>query len=86
VCDACGTVVRGYQYRFYPAGSPFFERCVGVAWCTRCKAFDGSMVHVPRDVVLVDALAKLPLELQDQLRQSDRKLVQYLDARWHDEE
>jgi len=44
------------------------------------------MVHVPRDVVLVDALAKLPLELQDQLRQSDRKLVQYLDARWHDEE
>ena len=86
LCDACGTEVRVYRYRFYPAESQFFERCVGVAWCTRCRIFDGSMVYVPRDVVLADVLGGLPLELQDQLRHSDERLVEYLDARGCGEE
>jgi hypothetical protein len=80
VCDVCETVIRRYRYRFHRAESPSFERCVGVVWCSQCRVFDGSMVYVPRDVVLVDALAGLPPKLRYQLRHSDPKLVQYLDV------
>jgi hypothetical protein len=39
------------------------------------------MLYVPHDVTLVDALADLPAERQEQLRRSERKLVEYLAAR-----
>jgi hypothetical protein len=44
------------------------------------------MVHVPRDEVLVDALAKLPADQQEQLRRSEHKLVDYLASRPRDAE
>lgn len=71
-------MVRGYRYRFHAAESEFFERCVGLAWCSGCRIYTGVMVHVPKDEVLVDALADLPVGQQEQLRGSERKLVEYL--------
>jgi hypothetical protein len=72
-------VVRWYTYRHYPKDSAFFERCIGLAWCSRCRIYTGTMVYVPRDEVLVDALLALPAERQEQLRKSERKLIDYLD-------
>jgi hypothetical protein len=79
VCAACGSVVRGYRYRFHPVESDFYERCLGFAWCSGCRIYTGNMVYVPRDEVLVDALAHLPAEQREQLRRSERKLIDYLD-------
>jgi hypothetical protein len=36
-------------------------------------------VRVAREEVLVDALLDLPAERQEQLRRSERKLIDYLD-------
>jgi hypothetical protein len=44
------------------------------------------MVHVPRDEILTDALAELPAAKQEQLRNSERKLVNYLASRTPGEE
>ena len=85
ICVTCGTVVRGYQYRVYPAGSRFFERCIGLAWCSGCRVYTGSMVYVPHEEILVDVLAGLPAERREQLRHSERKLVGYLDRQAPDE-
>ena len=85
ICVTCGTVVRGYRYRVYPAGSRFFERCIGLAWCSGCRVYTGSMVYVPHEEILVDVLAGLPAERREQLRHSERKLVGYLDRQAPDE-
>jgi hypothetical protein len=61
--------------------SDFFERCIGFAWCSGCRVYTGHMVFVPRDEVLMDALAGLPVEQQERLRSSEWKLVDYLDRR-----
>jgi hypothetical protein len=37
------------------------------------------MVYVPREEILVDALAGLPAERRERLWHSERKLVGYLD-------
>lgn len=37
------------------------------------------MVFIPRDRVLVDALAHLPAERREQLVRSEAKLIDYLD-------
>jgi hypothetical protein len=42
------------------------------------------MIYVPRKVVIVDELADLPAEQRDQLRHSERKLIDYLDRRASD--
>jgi hypothetical protein len=86
VCVTCGTVVRSYVYRHYPAESRSFERCIGLAWCTGCRVYTGTMVHVPRDEILVDALAGLPADRQERLKRSELKLVDYLAGRPPDEE
>lgn len=86
VCVTCGTVVNSYRYRFHPAESRFFERCIGLAWCSGCRIYTGTMVHVPRDEILVDVLAELPADQQEQLRSSERRLVDYLASRLLDEE
>jgi hypothetical protein len=39
------------------------------------------MVYVPRAEVLIDALAKLPSDQQERLRNSELKLVDYLASR-----
>ena len=58
-----------------------FERCIGLAWCSGCRIYTGSMVYVPREEILVDVLAGLPAERRERLRRSERKLVGYLDRR-----
>lgn len=90
MCATCGTVIRGYACRFYPPGSRWFERCLGLAWCPGCRIYTTSMVHVPREKILADALAGLPADEQERLRRSERRLVAYLDSRtlggeadWH---
>jgi hypothetical protein len=72
-------VARWYTFRFHPEESASFERCIGLVWCSKCRIYTGTMVHVPRDEVLVDALLALPAERQEQLRKSERKLLDYLD-------
>ncbi|MFD3608004.1 hypothetical protein ACFWXA_08000 [Streptomyces atroolivaceus] len=62
-----------------------FERCVGLAWCTGCGVYSGAMVHVPRDQVLADALAPLPLDEREHLERSEARLVGYLDERLRNE-
>ncbi|MFF9688365.1 DUF6083 domain-containing protein [Streptomyces sp. NPDC014623] len=85
VCAACGTAVRSYRYRFHPPESPMFERCIGLAWCNGCGVYSGSMVYVPRDQVLVDALAQLPPDERERLGRSETRLIGYLDERAGDE-
>jgi hypothetical protein len=42
------------------------------------------MIHVPRSELIVDELADLPVEQQDQLKRSERNLIDYLDRRASD--
>lgn len=56
-----------------------FERCIGLAWCSGCRIYFGSMVHVPRKEVLVDALAPLPPEERERLSRSETRLIEFLD-------
>ena len=72
-------MVRGYRHRFDPVESDMYERCIGFAWCSGCRIYTGSMVYVPRGEVLVDALADLPVDQREQLKRSERKLIDYLD-------
>jgi hypothetical protein len=76
--------VRGYRYRYYPFDSDSYERCVGFAWCSGCRIYTGNVIHVPRTEVIVDELDHLPAEQRDQLRRSERKLIDYLDRRASD--
>ncbi|MFG1808391.1 hypothetical protein [Streptomyces sp. NPDC049040] len=56
-----------------------FEHCVGLAWCPCCRIYCGAMVHVPRQQVLVDALALLPPERREYVGASERRLIEFLD-------
>ncbi|WP_104818746.1 hypothetical protein [Kitasatospora sp. MMS16-BH015] len=78
-CATCGAGVRAYQYRFHPMGSRQFERCIGFAWCPDCRVYVSALVHVPREQVLVDALADLPAGERERLERSETRLVAYLD-------
>ncbi|WP_460342891.1 hypothetical protein [Actinoallomurus acanthiterrae] len=73
--------VRSYRYRYYPPESEFYERCIGLSWCSGCHVYTGTMVHVPRRETLTDALASLPVEERDRLRHSEVRLIEYLDRR-----
>ncbi|MCB5179583.1 hypothetical protein [Streptomyces antimicrobicus] len=79
VCAACGALVRSYQYRFHPPESSMFERCIAFAWCPVCRVYVSHLVHIPREQVLVDALAVLPSEQRARLLRSETRLVAYLD-------
>ncbi|MFI9721945.1 hypothetical protein ACIHFE_20165 [Streptomyces sp. NPDC052396] len=81
VCAACAAPVRRYLYRFHPPGSDLFERCVGLAWCSGCRIYSASMVHIPRRRRLVDVLSELAPEQREHLRRSEARLVEYLDQR-----
>lgn len=76
--------MRSYEYRFYPAESSYYERCIGLSWCSGCRIYSGAMVRVPRDQLLSDALASLPPEHRDQLRASETRLIEYLNSRTED--
>lgn len=56
-----------------------FERCIGLAWCSLCRIYSGSMVQVPRQQVLVDLLASLPPEQRERLLRSETRLIEFLD-------
>ncbi|MFD8543095.1 hypothetical protein [Streptomyces sp. NPDC059649] len=58
-----------------------FERCIGLAWCSVCRVYIGSMVHVPRKRALVDALASLPRDERERLERSETSLIAFLDGR-----
>lgn len=77
-CDACGTTIRAYRYRYYPPESRSFERCIGFTWCAGCFVYTGAMVYVPRAVDLVDLLSGLPEEERERLLRSESKLIAYL--------
>ncbi|WP_420078335.1 hypothetical protein ACN6AT_02990 [Streptomyces sp. JL4002] len=79
VCVDCGTATRTYQYRVYPPGSPHHARCIGLAWCSDCRVYSGTMVHVPPERVLDDALAALPQDRRERTLRSETRLIQYLD-------
>ncbi len=73
--------MRSYQYRYYPAESDFYERCIGFAWCSGCRIYSGSMVYVPRKRVLMDALAGLAPQERERLKRSEVQLIEYLNGR-----
>ncbi|MFF9286759.1 hypothetical protein [Streptomyces griseosporeus] len=81
VCGVCRSAVRSYTYRLYAASSRWFERCVGLVWCSRCRVYSGTMVHVPRERVLADALGGLPPAQRERIARSEARLVQFLDRR-----
>lgn len=81
VCIACGTAVRGYRYRYYSVDSDLYHRCIGSSWCSGCRIYTGGMFYAPRSEVLVDELAHLPVEQQEQLKRSESRLIDYLDRR-----
>ncbi|GAB3983167.1 hypothetical protein GCM10029978_089010 [Actinoallomurus acanthiterrae] len=80
MCATCRSPVRSYQYRYYPATSDSYERCVGFAWCPGCSVFTGTMVHVPRKRVLKDALIGLPPGERNRLKRNEADLIEYLDG------
>ncbi|MER5864777.1 hypothetical protein [Kitasatospora sp. NPDC002040] len=75
----CHEPLRSYQYRFHPPESSAFERCIGFAWCSGCRIYSGTMVHVPRRRILVDALAPLPADDREQLLRKETALLDWLD-------
>jgi hypothetical protein len=79
ICAACTTPVRSYQYRCHPPESSMFERCIGLTWCSRCRIYSGTMVHVPRQQALADALASLPQDQRERLLRSETRLIEFLD-------
>jgi hypothetical protein len=66
-------------YLYYPPDSPSYERCIGLAWCSTRRTSTGNMVFVPRDEVLVDALAGLASHERDTLARSEVRLLDHLD-------
>ncbi|MFD8637684.1 hypothetical protein, partial [Streptomyces sp. NPDC059656] len=56
-----------------------FERCIGVSWCSGCRIYTSSLVFVPRQHALVDALAALPPEQAERIRRSETRLIDFLD-------
>jgi hypothetical protein len=75
----CRGALYSYVYRYYPPDSPSYERCIGLAWCSTCRTYTGNMVFVPRDEVLLDALAGLASHERDTLSRSEVRLLDHLD-------
>lgn len=53
---------------------------MGFVWCSGCRVYSGSMVRVPGERVLVDALASLAPERRERLERSEYRLIAYLDG------
>lgn len=75
----CTGTIRSYAYRYHPPTSAFYERCIGLAWCSDCRTWSGAMVHVSRDSVMDDPLAGLAPEERDRLHRKENELVRHLD-------
>ena len=57
----CAGVIYSYRYRFYPTADKFYERCVGLAWCSTCREYSTTATESdpPHDV----GSAGLPYDL-----------------------
>lgn len=75
----CDGPTHGYYYRYYPPSSDSYERCVGLCWCSTCREYTGNMVYVPRTRQLDDPLAAMNVDERNDLRHSERRLVDFLD-------
>jgi hypothetical protein len=75
----CPGEIRSHVYRTFPPDSRFYERCVGLSWCSACRRYTGAVVHVPRDEVLPDPLAGLADEDRRRLTRSEHRLLSHLD-------
>ena len=76
---ACDGPVHSYVYRHYPAGSANRERCIGLAWCSTCRDYVGTMVYVPRSQELDNPFAALGRDEQRDLHVNERRLIDRLD-------
>jgi hypothetical protein len=76
---ACIGEIYSYSYRCYTPSDSSYERCVGLAWCSSCREYSGSMVFVPRHERLLDLLADLPTDERERLVRSEVRLLDYLD-------
>ena len=77
--EQCGGDIYSYTYRHYRSESTRYHRCIGLSWCSRCRHYTGTMVGVPPDRVLVDALADLPPRERERLYRSELRLLDHLD-------
>jgi hypothetical protein len=77
--SSCTGEIFSYYYRYYEPESSMYERCVGLSWCSVCRCYAGTMVFIPRDRALWDALAELPDHERERLSHSEVKLLDYLD-------
>jgi hypothetical protein len=75
----CTGEIKNHIYRFHAPDSAMYERCVGLAWCSQCRCWQGTMVHVARSVDLPDPLSELSSVERDRLRRSEYELVRHLD-------
>jgi hypothetical protein len=75
----CDGPIHSYVYRYYPAESPNHERCIGLAWCSVCRDYIGTMVRVPRAAQLDDPLAALGPDERGDLHGNERRLIDRLD-------
>jgi hypothetical protein len=76
---ACVGAIYSYRYRCHAPSDSSYERCVGLAWCSSCREYSGSMVFVPRQERLPDLLADLPTAERGRLIRSEVRLLDYLD-------
>jgi hypothetical protein len=77
--DACAGEIYSYRYRFYAPSDSLYERCVGLAWCSSCREYSGTMVFVPKDERVPDLLAEMPASERERLFRSEVKLLDHLD-------
>lgn len=78
---ACAGEIYYHRYRIYAPSDRSYERCVGLAWCSSCREYSGSLVFVPRHERLPDLLADLPTNEREWLVRTEVKLLDYLDRR-----
>jgi hypothetical protein len=76
---ACDGPVQSYVYRHYPPESAGRERCIGLTWCSACRDYTGTMVHVPRTEELDNPFAALGLDEQRAAHVNERRLIDRLD-------
>jgi len=76
-----GGDVHSYVYRIHPEGSSSFERCIGLRWCSDCRAYEAATVQVPASEALVDALDDLAVPDRERAYRSEARLLDALDRR-----
>jgi hypothetical protein len=75
----CAGNIHSYKYRYHRPSDSLYERCIGLAWCSSCREYSGTMVYVPRDEHLIDVLADLPVPERERLARSEVRLLDYVD-------